>query len=203
MRWSIIVCIGVLVGGCGGGHEPRRCGDTVCNPDESGPADLGTLQPDLQGSRPVEHDLGRPAPPDLAEQRCGDGVCGGDEPSRCCQDCGCANGQSCQADGTCATVPAQMTWSINDRCYDGESIYARLFDIDELLYWPSGGYFSLAPGSTYRATISCTPNDWICFGGYQPNHGWYWGLDIDASKSCTDCCFRCANTTLSYFLTCS
>ena len=124
---------------------------------------------------------------------CGDGVCDGDEdPSSCCEDCGCAGEQECSA-GMCVAPSVVMHWGIENGCFNGESILIKFFDVDRGVEWPAPAKaYSVAPGATQDFVLLCTPGDWICLGGQQPQHHLYWGVDIDNSKSCTQCCVRCA-----------
>jgi hypothetical protein len=98
-----------------------------------------------------------------------------------------------------------MGWSTADLCSNGEDIEIRFFDTTNLVVWPADltQVFVLRTGQTQGINLACTTGAQICFGADQPNHGLYWGLDIDASQSCTSCCATCANVTINQPLSCN
>jgi hypothetical protein len=137
-----------------------------------------------------------PPPADV----CGDGICSGSEsPASCCRDCGCPGGSTCNGTSCVAVGLSSMTWQLTDSCFDGEDIEVRYFDATDLGFWPPDPtqVYVLQQGTTESRTLACTTGAKICFGAEQPLHGFYWGLDIDASRSCAACCFTCTTTTVN------
>ena len=49
--------------------------------------------------------------------------------------------------------------------------------------------------------LTCTAGDRICYGARQGSS--YWGVDIDNSKSCSNCCVFCADVSVSRNLVCN
>ena len=137
---------------------------------------------------------------------CGNGTCDANEDAdSCCTDCGCANGSTCRANSCVYVGFSSMTWSFTDSCYDGDSVRLRLYDEDDWLVWPApvGNYYTLAAGASGNATISCTTGNLVCYGADQPAHSIYWGVALDDSETCTDCCFTCAAGTVTRTLVCN
>jgi hypothetical protein len=130
---------------------------------------------------------------------CGDNKCSGSENSNtCCEDCGCPIGAVCNNGITCTTVGiSTLDWTIADECYNGEEIEFRFFDITDGSVWPNlSQVYVLDGGTSSTYSLDCTTGDQICFGGGQPVHGLYWGLDSDGSRSCSSCCFSCSNASV-------
>jgi hypothetical protein len=170
------------------------CGDSICGPGESQASccdDCGCPSGESCKSGSCQVD-----------EVCGNGVCGtGETQDNCCADCGCLVGYSCR--GTCQYVgTSQMTWSMTDECNDGLPIDMRLFDVNAKLVWPAPPqYYILSPGQSYNDVITCNTGNKICIGMRQGSS--YWGVDLDDSKSCTDCCAFCGNTTVPFNPSCN
>jgi hypothetical protein len=125
---------------------------------------------------------------------CGDNTCAPSERATCCQDCGCSSGSTCSAAGTCvATSP--MNWTFENACPAG-SIQVRLFDKESGAVWPTDQtqVYLVDYGNTNAVPITCVKGDTICYGGDVPGLAGYWGVDIDNSQACTDCCATCDGT---------
>ena len=138
------------------------------------------------------------APPSGAV--CGNGTCeAGESTSTCCADCGCPAGTTCQANQCKAPTGTTLTWSLTNNCQNGEDVEVRFFAVDRGLEWPGGDLvYLVAPGATMTQALSCVPGETICLGADQPATGLFWGVDIDNSARCTDCCFLCVTATVSY-----
>lgn len=101
-----------------------------------------------------------------------------------------------------------ISFTITDACHDGWAIDWKFFDEDDNLVWPTATttYYSQYDDTPYTQALSCTTGALICYGARNENpgnHG-YWGVDVDNSKSCADCCIRCqSGASLSRALTCS
>lgn len=103
------------------------------------------------------------------------------------------------------SVPSSISISLQDDCNDGSRIDYRFFAIgsDErkLGQWPGGNQVYYTPGYGERSAehnLSCrtsrTSIDKICYGARPRGRSSYWGVDIDYSKSCDDCCYRCPSS---------
>ena len=91
-------------------------------------------------------------------------------------------------------------WEITDRCNDRRRFEYRFFGYDNggvrRGTWPSRDRFYYTPGynRTVTAHLGCTGGiTKVCIGGrVDGNDRRYWGVDIDGSEGCTDCCERCS-----------
>lgn len=104
-------------------------------------------------------------------------------------------------------VNQSITFNITDSCNNGISIDYKFYDETNNLVWPSATtyYYTSALGATYNSNLSCISGANVCYGARTTVGGStvYWGVDLDNSKSCTDCCIFCSNgNTLSRNLTC-
>jgi hypothetical protein len=100
--------------------------------------------------------------------------------------------------GSSPTEPSgsstRVTWTVTNECTNGTTIQLAFFDDDDGSQWPSDGSTYLLPaGATNSFELApVTTGTQTCFGAetYPPGNT-YWGVDIDDSASCSDCC----NTT--------
>lgn len=190
--------------GCAAGSEctaqgcvaQTSCGDGSCSNGESSSTCCEDC-PCAQGLMCVSHACVDPA-------TCGDGTCSATETGRCCKDCGCRLGNLCGSDGLCKSVgTATLTWKTMDNCLNNENVQLRFFDRDDRLAWPSyTTVYILEPGNSYSNGLTCTKGARICYGANQPQHKLYWGVDIDNSRTCTNCCYVCDTKEASTNFTC-
>lgn len=101
------------------------------------------------------------------------------------------------------TPPSTFTFNITDGCDDGETVDLRFFDVTDNLQWPANTSqaYALNYNNTYTYNLSCNTGDKICYGA--SDQTWYWGVSVDDSQSCPDCCWTCANATESINLVCT
>jgi hypothetical protein len=160
------------------------CGDNLCNGSETQTSccdDCGCPSGSSCKSGSCQLD-----------EVCGNGVCGvGEDTDNCCQDCGCNLGYTCA--GSCVYVgTSTMNWTFYDYCNDGQEVDFRLFDFNAGRYYPSfSTVYSIVPLQSSSTSILCSTGDKICFGGRQPGGSTHWGVDLDGSQSCTNCCYTC------------
>jgi hypothetical protein len=131
-----------------------------------------------------------------AAPTCGDGTCAPSEATTCCRDCGCPTGSTCSAAGTtCTVATSPMNWTFMNACAAG-SIQLRLFDQESTAVWPTDPtqVYVVDYGDTRAVQLTCVNGDTICYGGDVPGLAGFWGVDIDDSQNCTDCCFACDGT---------
>ncbi len=125
---------------------------------------------------------------------CGDGTCsGGETAATCCNDCGCA-GQTVCSNNQCVTPSATIRFTMRDSCDDGRGLGLRYFDPDNGIIWPADltQVFTIPPGETRFVDLACVPGGRVCYGARtNPDSGVFWGVDIDGSKGCDNCCARC------------
>lgn len=130
---------------------------------------------------------------------CGNGRCEtGETQTNCCADCGCPAGSTCRA-GTCGSTSTVLTWVTSNGCVSGGDIQFRLFSHTRNVSWPGGNLvYVVKQGQSVSQPIACNAGEKICFGADQPITGLSWGVGIDNTDGCTDCCAACANATVSY-----
>jgi hypothetical protein len=132
---------------------------------------------------------------------CGDNVCdssAGEDEFTCCTDCGCENGYTCDTNVCVYVGTSVLKWTVVDGCNDGQDIQIRFWDFINQLVWPDNvnvyvqSYFTQV---TY--SLQCTTGNTICLGANEPVNQLYWGVDIDGSETCPDCCYTCANASVT------
>ena len=105
--------------------------------------------------------------------------------------------------------PAQtgtIKWTISDQCNNGYSIDYNFHDRAHNWAWPGGGQvWVINYGQTFNQTLSCVPGANVCVGARMTDgSGSYWGVNIDDSSGCTNCCGTCGNAgTYSFGFSCS
>jgi hypothetical protein len=125
---------------------------------------------------------------------CGDGICNGTETqATCCTDCGCAPSLTC-VQNTCY---ATLTWSVVDQCARDVINYRFFDETANLLYDNAGQPWSVTNGNTDTRSLYCTPGDNICFGGQEATLLGYWGVDVDNTQTCTNCCVTCSTASVN------
>lgn len=99
----------------------------------------------------------------------------------------------------------RMSFRLTDDCDDGDDVYWKLFSDDRDWTWPAGDSTYLTPGYAYDdlQTITCQADEWICFGA-ETYGGLVYGVGLDFTADCSDCCFRCESRELDLgYLTCN
>lgn len=121
-------------------------------------------------------------------------------------DCYCEDGY--QGDDPygqgCSPV---MTFRMTDDCDDGSDLLWRLFsDTREGWQWPEGEDVYVTPGLGWDdlRAITCEPEEWICFGAETESGTLVYGVGLDYSASCDDCCYPCESREVDLgYLTCN
>ena len=78
-----------------------------------------------------------------------------------------------------------------------ETVQLRLFEYptgssSASSQWPGvGRVYSLAPGGSFRSTLTCTPGHLVCYGAENLHSTGYWGVGLDGHEGCQDCCTLC------------
>lgn len=98
-----------------------------------------------------------------------------------------------------------MSWTMTDACDDREGIRLRFYTSDRALVWPNARQqdYLLGRGGTRRFELSVTPGSNVCYGG-KPDRATAesWGLGIDGTKACKDCCYSGTTSDVRLQLTC-
>ena len=98
-----------------------------------------------------------------------------------------------------------MTFRVTDDCDDGADVAWKLFSDDRDWTWPQQDGIYLTPGLGFDGleTIVCEEGELICFGA-ESDSGLSYGVGLDFSQSCSDCCFVCDSYEVDIgYLTCS
>ena len=63
--------------------------------------------------------------------------------------------------------------------------------------WPGNGeVYSLNNNRWNVFILSCSPGENICYGaGARNRYDLYWGIGVDGSLGCSECCYKCAGGT--------
>ncbi|WP_146155403.1 hypothetical protein [Enhygromyxa salina] len=102
----------------------------------------------------------------------------------------------------CAPV---MSVRVTDDCDDGDDVGWKLFSDNRDWTWPSGTAVYVTPGLGYDGleTIICDIDEWVCFGA-ETDGGLVYGVGLDNSEPCDDCCYPCESRELDLgYLTCN
>ncbi len=105
--------------------------------------------------------------------------------------------------GPPVTTTSVITFTITDGCNNGIPIDYKFYDETNHLVWPSSTthYSTTAYNGVYAHNLTCNNNALVCYGGRSVTY--YWGVDLDNSKTCTDCCISCqSGNSLSRRLAC-
>jgi len=102
-----------------------------------------------------------------------------------------------------APVSSSMIIEMGENTDCTAAIDLLFFDATADLVWPANGqdYILNLPGEEQDSpSLSCTTGDQICYGAsYFSNTDVpaYWGVGINGTEGCTDCCYACADTTVN------
>jgi hypothetical protein len=100
----------------------------------------------------------------------------------------------------------RMTFRLTDDCDDGSDVLWKLFSDAREWSWPSDDDVYRSPGYLYDdlRAITCEPDEWICFGAETEAGGLVYGVGLDFSAQCDDCCYPCESRELDLgYFTCN
>ena len=98
------------------------------------------------------------------------------------------------------TVSSGLRVSLGSTCSD--TIHLRFFEdrndvTSSSAQWPGGGrVYVVREGESYQQSLGCTPGYKVCWGARNTRTNSYWGIDIDASKGCENCCTTCPSSSI-------
>jgi hypothetical protein len=101
-------------------------------------------------------------------------------------------------------VANSQTWTITDKCTDRQGIFVRLFEPTEKLAWPNWKHhYHIERGGTRTLTITIKPGERICYGA-RPDRdkSKFWGVGLDNSRRCDDCCYHATDPVVQVDLGC-
>lgn len=101
------------------------------------------------------------------------------------------------------TTTFTITFNLTDGCNNGIPIDYKFYDVTNHLVWPSSSthYSTQAYNATYTHNLTCNSGANVCYGARSASL--YWGIDLDGTKSCPDCCISCqSGNSLSRRLSC-
>ncbi len=109
------------------------------------------------------------------------------------------------ASGSGGPPPSEtvITFNITDSCNNGIPISYKFYDETNGLVWPSSTthYETSQYGATYTNNLQCIVGAKVCYGARSAS--FFWGVDVDNSQGCSDCCMFCqTGNTLSRALSC-
>lgn len=96
-----------------------------------------------------------------------------------------------------------LIWKIKDLYNDQRQVNYKFYDRDNDWVWPSADqyYYTENYNIEHTHVLSCKLSAKICIGGRTGSSFTdytYWGVDIDDSKECEDCCSFCNGSTINY-----
>ena len=217
---SLLVLMGTVVAAAAGGcvlavHDdrdppPGPCDQVECS--EHGYCEEGECfcAPGYLGDPYAAHGCQLPAEDSPCQTTCGlNSYCDG---SQCVCAEGfvsvCGNGDCLAQDRVCDGVPdcadegdeaasvckpdRVMSWQVADGCDDGLDAQWRLWASGRDWVWPGPeDTFWTTGGQGVRESIECVGGEMICFGARAGDR--VWGVDLDASLACEDCCYACTD----------
>lgn len=93
--------------------------------------------------------------------------------------------------------PSQIVFETDDTCNDGRDVTMRFFyyrGSSNFINYATGNLVARGSDTVTRIPCNFSNVDRVCYGARLDLGGgrhWRWGLDIDRSDSCTDCCYTC------------
>lgn len=73
------------------------------------------------------------------------------------------------------------------------AVQLEMYSQDRNHAWPGGGeVYILDDGETKNIALSCDDGENICYGAWvSGDASTFWGVGVDNSKECSDCCYVC------------
>lgn len=101
-------------------------------------------------------------------------------------------GGSTTSPGSTSTV--RMTLAYENACTG--SIDLKFFDRTNGIVWPSASSsYEITSQQRRSFDLDCRNQAQVCYGGSErANTSHYWGVGLDNTQSCSDCCLVCGQT---------
>jgi hypothetical protein len=95
--------------------------------------------------------------------------------------------------GSGQAADATLTWSFQSN--HPNRVQLEFYSQHRNAAWPGNGHvFLLGDYQRHRFTLSCWSGEKICYGAWvDGDANQYWGVGIDQSSYCQDCCVICQN----------
>jgi len=99
------------------------------------------------------------------------------------------------------------SWEFTDECNDDSDMNLKFHEIEDGIrtgfFWPAGTDEVLSFSATDSFNLRCDIGTSICYGAEPQNgSGFYWGVSIDGTQACDNCCSVCGAESRSISLTC-
>jgi len=104
-----------------------------------------------------------------------------------------------------AAESGSLAFTVIDNCWDGQGVIVKFFDKANNQVWPAppGTYQSNLRGNL-TATLSCRAGARICYGATtDPQTKLSWGVGLDGTAACEDCCASCGGPAVTKTLSCN
>jgi hypothetical protein len=131
------------------------------------------------------------------------GACGAGclEVERVCDgvlDCGAEPEDSPDEAWDACRWVAYQEWVVWDACLDDADTQWRLWSMDRDWAWPSGTstFSTFGLDVEIHETIECFEGETVCVGAQADDRTW--GVGLDGTAVCTDCCMPCAQGMARY-----
>jgi hypothetical protein len=100
------------------------------------------------------------------------------------------------ADCECVGGLCHITLEITDSCLDGLGVNYRFYDVSNSLVWPAASsyYHTELEGIAYSSRLSCWEGATVCYGAATGETSW--GVGLDNTLWCPDCCVICSGGLL-------
>jgi hypothetical protein len=215
--------LGLLLTGCiietGGGDGPGEtdggCAGAQCSVNAFCRDEECVCRPGFLGDPYAEFGCQPPADESPCKTTCGlNAVC---EDAACvCLPgfVGCGTGDCIPAQQLCdgvtdcpaggdegeqrCTPSVDQTYMLTDGCDDGLDVEFRLWAQQRDWVWPGPDDVFSTPGlgTSIAQAIECVEGELVCVGARIGDL--VYGVDLDASRTCDDCCFPCDATTVNF-----
>ena len=128
---------------------------------------------------------------------CVGGICSaqaqcGQQSQACTNTNDCCNPFICSGGQCTSGQLSSLTWNVSNTCYNGEDVRYRFFDETDSLTWPDNQTaYLINAGQTLQSIVACKAGNTLCIGADQPMHNLSYGVNIDNTLQCQQCCFVC------------
>jgi hypothetical protein len=110
----------------------------------------------------------------------------------------CAGGEDEHA--SACVDQAIQDWEVVDGCDDGVDVEWRVWSLERDWVWPSIDEVFVSYGFGVASTepIQCLDGELVCFGARSMDGELVWGVGLDGTAECDDCCVSCASDVVQW-----